>query len=62
MRSESEWLRDPVTARRCHLYVLDLTVVVVKDRREAVMALAPGCSLSSSKQQRRCLVVGERRR
>jgi uncharacterized protein YjiS (DUF1127 family) len=60
MRSESEYLGDLVTARLCQLYVLDLTVVVVKDRREAVIALAPGCSLSSSKQQRRCLVAGRR--
>jgi uncharacterized protein YjiS (DUF1127 family) len=35
-------------------------VVVVKDRRDAVIELAPGCSLPSSKQRRRCLVAGRR--
>ena len=54
MQSESEWLRDPMTARLCHIYVLDLTVVVVKDRRDAVMELMPACSLPRSKQGRRC--------
>ena len=37
MQSESEYLGDPMTAWLCHIYVLDLTVVVVKDRRDAVM-------------------------
>lgn len=54
MQSESEYLGDPMTAWLCHIYVLDLTVVVVKDRRDAVMELMPACSLPRSKQGRRC--------
>ena len=53
MQSESEWLGDPVTVGLCHIYGLDPTVVVV-------MELAPGCSLPSSKQRRRCSVADTR--
>ena len=60
MRSESEYLGDPMTARLRDLYALDLTVVVEKDRRDAVMELAPGCSPPSSKYRRRHLVAGRR--
>ena len=54
MQSQSEWLGDPMTVGLCHIYGLDPTVVVVKDRRDAVLELAPGCSLPSSKQGRLC--------
>ena len=54
MQSETEWLGNPITVGLRDIYVLEPTVVVVKDRRDVVMELAPSCSLPSSKQGRRC--------